>query len=47
MIGLVFMFFCCCCLDEAPAQGATGGWVMQGLVFKCFLLGEFPLCDTP
>ena len=20
-----------------PAQGATGGWVMPGLVFKCFL----------
>ena len=30
-----------------PAQGATGGCVMRGLVFKCFPLGEFPLCDTP
>ena len=45
MIGFVFMFFYC--LDETPVQGATGGWVMQCLVFKCFPLGEFPLCDTP
>ena len=26
-----------------PAQGATGGCVMQGLLFKRFPLGEFPL----
>ena len=49
MIGLVFMFlffFYCCCLDEVPAQGATGSWVVQGLVLQCFPLGEFSLCDT-
>ena len=26
-----------------PAQGATGGWVMLGLVFKWFPLCEFSL----
>ena len=30
-----------------PTQGATGGWVMLGLVFKCFPLCEFSLSDTP
>ena len=30
-----------------PAQGATGGWVMSGLVFKWFPLWEFSLFDTP
>ena len=29
-----------------PAQGATGGWVMPGLVFKWFPLCEFLLFDT-
>ena len=29
------------------AQGATGGWVMLGLVFKWFSLCEFSLFDTP
>ena len=29
------------------AQGATGGWVMLGLVFKWSLLCEFSLFDTP
>ena len=29
-----------------PAQGATGGWVMLGLVFKWFPLYEFSLFDT-
>ena len=29
------------------AQGATGGWVMTSLVFKCFPLCEFSLFDTP
>ena len=47
MIGLVFMFFCCCCLDEAPAEGATGGWVMLDLLFKWFPLCEFSLFDMP
>ena len=30
-----------------PAQGATGGWVMLGLVFKCFHLCSIslPFCD--
>ena len=31
---------------RCPAQGATGGWVMVGLVFKWFPLGEFSLFDT-
>ena len=30
-----------------PAQGATGGWVMPGLVFKWFPLCKFSLFDTP
>ena len=30
-----------------PAQGATGGWVMPGLVLKWFSLCEFSLFDTP
>ena len=30
-----------------PTQGATGGWVMLGLVFKRFPLCEFSLFDTP
>ena len=29
-----------------PAQGATGGWVMLGLLFKWFPLCEFSLFDT-
>ena len=30
-----------------PAQVATGGWVMLGLLFKWFPLCEFSLFDTP
>ena len=30
-----------------PAQGATGAWVMLGLVFQWFPLCEFSLFDTP
>ena len=30
-----------------PAQDATGGWVMLGLVFKWFPLYKFSLFDTP
>ena len=30
-----------------PAQGATGGWMMLGLVFKWFPMCEFSLLDTP
>ena len=44
-LGLYFSFVCC--LDEAPTQGATVGYVMPGLVFKWFLLCEFSLSDTP
>ena len=29
-----------------PALGATGGWVMLGLVFKWFPLCEFSLFDS-
>ena len=30
-----------------PAQGATGGWEMLGLIFKWFPLCDFSLFDTP
>ena len=30
-----------------PAQGATGGWVMPGLVFTGLPLCEFSLFDIP
>ena len=30
-----------------PAQGATGSWMMLGLVFKWFPLCEVSLFDTP
>ena len=30
-----------------PAQGATGGWVMPGLVFRWFPLCEFSLFNAP
>ena len=30
-----------------PAQGATGSWVMLGLVFRWFPLCGFSLFDTP
>ena len=30
-----------------PAQGATGSWVMLGLVFKWFPLCQFSLFGTP
>ena len=32
---------------RCPAQDATGGWVMPGLVFKWLALCEFSLFDTP
>ena len=32
---------------RCPAQDATGGWVMLGLVFKWFPLCEFSLFETP
>ena len=32
---------------RCPAQVATSGWVMPGLVFKWFSLCEFSLFDTP
>ena len=31
----IFVLFVVCM--RRPAQGATGSWVMQGLVFKWFL----------
>ena len=30
-----------------PAQGAAGGWVMWGLVFRWVPVCEFSLFDTP
>ena len=44
MIGFVFLFVV---QMRCPEQGATGGWVMLGLVFKWFPLYEFSLFDTP
>ena len=32
---------------RCPAQGATCGWMMLGLLFKWFPLCEFLLFDTP
>ena len=34
-------------LMTCPAQGAIGGWVMLGLIFKWFPLCESSLSDTP
>jgi len=39
--GLYFCLVCCL------TQGAAGGWVMLGLVFKWFPLCELSLFDTP
>ena len=44
-LGLNFCFVCC--LDETSCTGATGGWVMLGLLFKWFPLCELSLFDTP
>ena len=43
----VFIFVLFVVEMRCPAQGATGGWVMLGLVFKWFPLCEFSLFDTP
>ena len=44
MIWLVVLFVV---YMRHPAQGATGDWVMLGLVFKWFSLWEFSIFDTP
>ena len=41
----IFVFFVV--LMRRPAQGATGGCVMQGLIFKWFPLCEFSLLIFP
>ena len=43
----IFVFFVVVLWMRRPAQGATGGWVMLGLVSKWFPLCEFSLLDTP
>ena len=43
MTGFVFLFVV---QMRCPAQGATGGWVMLGLVFKWFPLCEFYMILT-
>ena len=43
---LVCIFVLFVILMRHPAQGATGGWMMPGLVFKRFPLCEFSLFDT-
>ena len=42
MIGFVFCLYFVVSMRR-PAQGATGGWVMPGLVFQWFPLCEFSL----
>ena len=42
-----FIFVLFVDLMRCPAQGATGGRVKPGLVFKWFPLCEFSLFDTP
>jgi len=42
-----FIFVLFVDLIRCPAQGATGGRVMPGFVFKWFPLCEFSLFDTP
>ena len=44
---LVCIFVLFGVLMRRPAQSATGGWVMPGLVFKWFPLCKFSLFDTP
>ena len=41
--GSVCSFVLCVVWMRCPAQGATGDWVMPGLVFKWFPLCEFYL----
>ena len=41
----IFVFFVV--QMRCPAQGATGGWVILGLVSTWFLLCEFSPFDTP
>ena len=41
----IFVLFVVCMWH--PSQGATGGWVVPGLVFKWFPFCEFSLFDTP
>ena len=43
----VCIFFLFAVWMEHSAEGTTGDWVMLGLVFKWFPLGEFSLFDTP
>ena len=41
----IFVLFVVCLWS--PEQGATGSWVLPGLVFKWFPLWKFSLFDTP
>ena len=41
----IFVLFVVC--TRLPAQGANGGWVMPGLVFKWFSLWEFSYLIVP
>ena len=43
---LVYIFVLFLVWMNCPAQSATDGWVMLGLVFKWFPLCEFSLFDT-
>ena len=47
MIGFVFVAVVVVVWIRHPAQGVSGGGVMQGLVFKWFPSCEFSLFDTP
>ena len=43
----VYIFVLFVVYMSLPAQGAIGGWVMLGLVFKWFRLCEFSLFYAP
>ena len=43
----VYIFVLLFVYVKRPAQGATGVWVMPGLIAKWFPLCEFSLFDTP
>ena len=43
----VCIFVLCVICMRCPDQGATGSWVIPGLVYKWLPLWEFSLFDTP
>ena len=43
----IFVFFVVVLWMRRPAQGATGGWMIPGLVFRWFPLCELSQFDIP